>query len=102
MHPREVHLLGEAGEDGHVERAIDGAQVLPDHLLGQALAGDQEPGHGGRGVLQEAPLDQVDDTLVRLLVEDIEAGSIMPLADHFIDGVHVADQVGRGGWAHHG
>lgn len=82
MHPGEVHLLGEAGQDGHVELALDAAQVLADHLLGQALPRDQEPGHGRGGVLQEAPLDQVRDALVGLLVEDVQARAIMTFPDH--------------------
>ena len=48
LHAREVHLEGEAVERGHVEGQLDVAQVLSDHLLGEALASDEEAGHGRR------------------------------------------------------
>ena len=95
MHAIEVHLLSEAGEHGHVEGAVDAAQVLANHLLGQSFASDEETGHGSRRILQEPPLDQVDNPLVRLFIEDIEAGSVMPFPNHFVDAVHVTDHVSR-------
>ena len=107
MHAVKIHFLSKTSQDSHVERVIDAPQVLADHLLGQALAGDEEAGHRPRRVLQEAPLDQVDDALVGFLVEDVQARAVVPLADDLVDGVHVGhDIVGhdgerRGGAGHH-
>ena len=81
----EVDLGREAREDGLVERMADIAQVLSDHLLGQPLPGDQEPGHGGGGVVQEPLVDEVVYPLLRLFVKYIKSGSIVPLPDDFVD-----------------
>ena len=94
MHPREVHFLGEAVEDGHVELVEDVAEVLADHLLRQSLPGDEKPCDGLRGIFQKSSSDKIGDSLVRLLVEDVEAGPVVTLPDDLVDGVAVAD-VGR-------
>ena len=96
LHSGEIHLLGEAAEDGHVERVQEVTQVLADHLFGQPLAGDEEPGHSLRRILQEPSPDQVGDALLRLLVEDVEPGAVVPLPDDLVDGVAVADFGRRG------
>ena len=84
LHLGEVHLESEAIERGHVEGQVDVAQVLADHLLGQSLPRDEEARDGGRAVLEEAALDEVRDALLRLLVEDVESGAVVPLAQHLV------------------
>ena len=74
-------------KDRLVEGAADVAQILPDHLLGEALPCHQEPGHSLRRVVQEALANQIMDTSLRFLVENVEASSVMSLPDHFIDRV---------------
>ena len=84
LHAREVHLEGEAVERGDVEGEGDVAEVLADHLLGEALPRDEEARHGRRAVLQEAAPDEVGHALLRLLVEDVEAGAVVPLPQHLV------------------
>ena len=48
------------------ERVLYVAEVLPDHLLAQSLARDEEPRHGVRSVVEEPALNQVLDALLRL------------------------------------
>lgn len=79
--PREVHLLGEVLEDRHVERLLQVAEVLADHLAGEALARDEELRDGVRRVLEEVLVHQVGDPLLRLLVEQIQADAVLALAD---------------------
>ena len=85
VHPREIHLHGEKVEHGHVELVVNVAQVLADHLLGQAFSRDQKSGHGLRGVLQKSAPYQVGDSFLRFLVENIQSRSVMSLPDYFID-----------------
>ena len=89
LHPREIHLLCEAVQDGHVERVHQVAEVLADHVLRQALPRDQEPRDGLGRVLEEAPSDEVRDAFVRLLVEDVESGAVVSLPDDLVHGVAV-------------
>ena len=87
LHAGEVHLEGEAVERGDVEGEGDVAEVLADHLLGEALPRDEEARHGRRAVLQEAAPDEVGDALLRLLVEDVEASAVVTLSDNLALGV---------------
>ncbi len=86
--------MGEAVEDGHVELVHDVAEVLADHLLRQSLPGDEKPGNSLRRIFQKSSSDQIGDSLVRLLVEDVESGSVVAFPDDLVDGVAVAD-IGR-------
>jgi len=95
LHSREIHLLGEAAEDGHIEWVHQVAEVLPDHLFGQTFSCDEKPCHSLRRIFQKPSPDEVRNALFRLLVEDVEPGAVVPLPDDLVDSVTVAD-FGRG------
>lgn len=66
----------------HVEVVLEVTEVLPNHLLAQALPGEEELCHCLRGVLEEPTTDEVRDASLRLLVEQVEADSVLPLPHH--------------------
>ena len=87
LHVAEVHLVGKALGDRLVEGVADVAQVLPDHLLAQTLPCYQEPGDCLGRIIQKALSYQILNATLRLLVENIQTSSIVPLSDHLIDSV---------------
>ena len=89
-----VHLLDEAVEDGDVERLVEAADVVADHLLGHALPPEEEPGDGGGAVLDKLLLDEIVDAPLGAGVEHVEAHPVLPPADHL--GV-LWDAAGAGG-----
>ena len=93
MHPTEIHFLSKTSQDSHIERVIDATQVLPDHLLGQALAGNQETRHGSWWIFQKPALDQVDDPLVGFFIEYIQTRPVVSFAYDLVDRVHVGHDI---------
>ena len=83
----QIHLTSECVEHRLVEGVADVAEIFSDHLLGQTLPRHQEPRHGLGRVVQEALAYQIVDTLLWLLVEDVETSPVVSLPDHLVDGV---------------
>ena len=81
LHGGQVELLDEVVEGGHVERVLQIAQVLADHLLADALARNEKFGHSSRRVLQESFLRQISHAPLGFLVEKVQSDAILALPD---------------------
>lgn len=75
--------MGEALEHCHVERALEIAKILADHLLGQTFSADEEARDTLGRVFEEAPANEVANSTLGFLVEKIQPYAILTLAYRF-------------------
>jgi len=50
----------------HVERPLEIAQVVTDHLFTETFAGQQKAGHGARSIIDKLTCHEVPDARFRL------------------------------------